>query len=349
MTGTNKIVLLSCGSFNPPTIMHFRMFEIARDYLHHMGRGYVIAGLVSPVHDSYSKENLVSSADRREMVRLATENSDWIYLSEWESRRNQWTPSRQVLQYHQDLVDTVLNANDLTGSRQKIGNWVRCLNRGAGPVQVKLLCGADLVESFRTPGLWTEDDMDVILGRYGLVVITRNKSDVLQCIYESDVLTRHARNIEIVTEWMSNDISSTKIRRAVSRGESIKYMVLDPVIYYINQHKLYQSNSSQFSPQLPTPSPNNDTDIMQPPPSSSPASSRDISPYRGPTQEPTVILQRVTPPSPKRVRDVKEKSRQKKLKHQRDGGENGDESPSTSPRTSSRTARRKRNAAACRS
>ena len=26
-------LLLSCGSFNPPTIMHLRLFELARDHL----------------------------------------------------------------------------------------------------------------------------------------------------------------------------------------------------------------------------------------------------------------------------------------------------------------------------
>jgi hypothetical protein len=31
--------------------------------------------------------------------------------------------------------------------------------RSGGPVQVKLLCGADLLESFGTPGLWADDDV----------------------------------------------------------------------------------------------------------------------------------------------------------------------------------------------
>ena len=30
-----------------------------------------------------------------------------------------------------------------------------------GPVQLKLLCGADLLESFGTPGLWKEADVSV--------------------------------------------------------------------------------------------------------------------------------------------------------------------------------------------
>lgn len=32
------VVLLACGSFNPITNMHLRLFEVARDYLHQTGQ-----------------------------------------------------------------------------------------------------------------------------------------------------------------------------------------------------------------------------------------------------------------------------------------------------------------------
>lgn len=31
------VVLLACGSFNPITNMHLRLFEVARDHLHQTG------------------------------------------------------------------------------------------------------------------------------------------------------------------------------------------------------------------------------------------------------------------------------------------------------------------------
>ena len=33
----------------------------------------------------------------------------------------------------------------------------------AGPLQVKLLCGADMLESFAVPGLWKEEDVSVTI------------------------------------------------------------------------------------------------------------------------------------------------------------------------------------------
>lgn len=45
----------------------------------------------------------------------------------------------------------------------------------------------------------------------------------------------------IVTEWIRNDVSSTKIRRALRRSESVRYLLQDKVIDYIYKYNLYGS------------------------------------------------------------------------------------------------------------
>ena len=42
-----------------------------------------------------------------------------------------------------------------------------------GPVSFKLLCGADLLESFAVADLWNEDDLTTLVSDYGIVVISR--------------------------------------------------------------------------------------------------------------------------------------------------------------------------------
>lgn len=108
---------------------------------------------------------------------------------------------------------------------------------------MKLLCGADLLESFSVPNLWKMEDITQIVSNFGLVCITRAGSDAQKFIYESDVLWRHQSNIHLVNEWITNDISSTKIRRALRRGQSIRYLVPDLVQEYIEEHDLYNSES----------------------------------------------------------------------------------------------------------
>ncbi|XP_037091306.1 nicotinamide/nicotinic acid mononucleotide adenylyltransferase 3-like [Pollicipes pollicipes] len=268
MAAPKKTILLACGSFNPPTHMHLRIFEIARDYLHRMGKHHVIAGLMSPVHDAYGKKDLAPASDRCEMVRRALQTSDWVHLSDWECGRTAWTPTRQVLQHHQELVDSMVNGNlDSAAKRQRTEElgWTRDL--GTEQLHLKLLCGGDLLESFGKPGLWKEEDIEAIVGSFGLVVITREGSNPLKFIYESDVLTRLQRNIDLVTEWIANEVSSSRIRRALSRGESVKYLLPEPVIGFIQQRGLFGVTSEyakrlsllvqpmQLPPSFLTPSP----------------------------------------------------------------------------------------------
>ncbi|CAI9732611.1 nicotinamide/nicotinic acid mononucleotide adenylyltransferase 1-like isoform X1 [Octopus vulgaris] len=230
-----QVVLLSCGSYNPITNMHLRMFELARDNLQRNGRYNVIGGIVSPVNDNYGKKDLISSYHRCKMVEKSLESSDWIILDRWESDLNCWTETRHVLAYHSNR----LNSSETT-------NHIGDENQNPNAILVKLLCGADLLESFGVPNLWRKEHIEEIVGKYGLVCISRAGSDPYKFIYESDVLTKYQDNITIVTEWLSNEISSTKIRRAIRRGESVKYLVQDAVIDYIIKEKLYTSEDNKY-------------------------------------------------------------------------------------------------------
>jgi len=75
---------------------------------------------------------------------------------------------------------------------------------------------------------------------YGIVVITRSDTSPQQFIDSHKILLQYKENISIVEEWIPNEISATKIRKAISENESIKYLVPDSVIEYIKEHNLYQ-------------------------------------------------------------------------------------------------------------
>ncbi|CAG9569183.1 unnamed protein product [Danaus chrysippus] len=249
-----KIVLMACGSFSPPTYMHLRMFEIAKDYIHSLGLGTIIGGIVSPVHDAYGKKDLVAANHRISMLKLALRSSGWIKVSEWETQQAGWTRTKVSLQYHQDTIN-----NNLTSNNDNPPSWLpddmlnvnniqpRDLNKlnermngnMEDKVTVKLLCGADLLESFATPGLWSEEDMEAIVGRHGLVVVSRAGCDPGKFIYESDMLYKYRRNVTLVTNYIANEVSSTVVRRLMRRGESAKYLTEDSVLAYIRQNCLY--------------------------------------------------------------------------------------------------------------
>jgi hypothetical protein len=69
------VVLVACGSFNPPTLAHLRMLELAREEVERGGREEVLGAYLSPVHAAYGKPGLAPAGDRLEMCRLAAQDS----------------------------------------------------------------------------------------------------------------------------------------------------------------------------------------------------------------------------------------------------------------------------------
>lgn len=147
---------------------------------------------MSPVHDNYKKEGLISSKHRLAMVRLGLESSDWIKVSDWEANEDDWTRTKQVLQHHASHLNSLIVNNGGSKSGDLNGNQPQEFDGDKNEkIQVKLLCGADLLESFAKPGLWNENDLEVILQEHGLVVVSRSGCNPEKFIFASDQLTRH--------------------------------------------------------------------------------------------------------------------------------------------------------------
>jgi hypothetical protein len=121
------VVIVACGSFSPPTLMHLRLFEDAKDRLESTGKYAVIGGYLSPVHDAYGKASLVDMHHRLNMcqvrepvassrhacaranllraclpawairVQAAVEDSSWLMVDAWECSQSAWTRSALVL------------------------------------------------------------------------------------------------------------------------------------------------------------------------------------------------------------------------------------------------------------
>lgn len=252
-----EVVLLLCGSFNPITNVHLRLFELAKDYMDGTGEYRVVKGIISPVGDAYKKKGLIPAHHRVIMAELATKTSGWVEVDTWESLQKDWVETVKVLRHHQEKLEAgSCNQQQNSPVPERPGRkrkWTEQKQNSTqkkppepnpkGTPKVKLLCGADLLESFGVPNLWKHEDIARIVADYGLICVTRAGSDAQKFIYESDVLWRHRGNIHLVTEWIANDISSTKIRRALRRGQSIRYLVPDLVGDYIEKHGLYSAES----------------------------------------------------------------------------------------------------------
>lgn len=134
------LVLVSCGSFSPPTNLHLRMFEEAFDYCKLETDYEVIGGFFSPVGDAYKKAGLASAHHRINMTRIAVrDSSEWIGVDPWEPLHKEYLPTVKVLDHFDYELNQVMGGIETQdGEKRKI--------------HVALLAGADLIQTMSTPG-----------------------------------------------------------------------------------------------------------------------------------------------------------------------------------------------------
>jgi nicotinamide mononucleotide adenylyltransferase len=219
------LVLVSCGSFNPPTYMHLRMLELARQEM--KSRGFDVWGAyLSPVNDAYWKRSLAPGIHRLQMCLAAAADSDFIMVDPWEIEQRQYTRTLHVLKHVKERLEEQQNVP---------ANQVQV-------IRVTLVCGSDILEAMQDPGIWKPDLLEELLRDHGVVCISRNGGGIKASAaieLPNSLLHKYRDNIIIIQDPISNDVSSTAVRHEVGQGRSIRYLVPPGVERYISDHKLY--------------------------------------------------------------------------------------------------------------
>jgi len=181
-----------------------------------------LGAFISPVGDAYGKKGLAKASHRVAMCQLALQDSDWIVCDDWEAKQDEYLTTIKVLTHYRKEIDAIY-PND--------------------QVRILLCCGSDLLGSMCKPGVWADEDIDAIFSKYGIMCLEREGVDLRRMIYEADLLYRYRPRIILVPQYISNNISSTKVRQMVRRGLSIRYIVPSKVVSYIEENSLYQDKT----------------------------------------------------------------------------------------------------------
>lgn len=166
------------------------------------------------------------------MCQLAIDRtSDWLMVDSWEAEQKEYQPTALVLDHFEHEINTVRKGIEAADGERK-------------HVRIALLAGADLIQTMSTPGVWSEKDLDHILGRYGTFIVERSGTDIDDALAN---LQPWKENIYVIQQLIQNDVSSTKIRLFLRRGMSIHYLIPAPVVEYIEQNHLFAEDGAASS------------------------------------------------------------------------------------------------------
>lgn len=133
---------------------------MAREHIAHYKNYEVIGGYFSPVSSAYGKKDIIMGHHRVKMCEMAVEDSDWLMVDSWESRKE------KEITYTRDYIDRVYDeVNKEGGIITPDGKYVKCSDKvgESKSIHVMMVCGGDMVESFGVPGLWKDSDVYLLL------------------------------------------------------------------------------------------------------------------------------------------------------------------------------------------
>ncbi|KAK0345222.1 Nicotinamide/nicotinic acid mononucleotide adenylyltransferase 1 [Friedmanniomyces endolithicus] len=221
------LVLIACGSFSPITFLHLRMFEMAADYARFNTEFEVVGAYLSCVGDAYKKTGLVKAEHRVNMCSLAVAQSSWLSVDPWEALHEEYLETAKVLDHFHQEINVEMGGVETPAGRKQC--------------KIALLAGADLIQTMSTPGVWDPKDIDYILKNFGAFIVERTGTDIDEAL---STLQPYTPNIFVIQQLVQNDISSTKIRLFRRRDMSIRYLVPEPVVNYIEEHSLYDEDGA---------------------------------------------------------------------------------------------------------
>lgn len=189
------------GSFNP---VHNGHIHLAKSVMKQLELDRIILMPANiPPHKQY--DDYIDAADRLNMCRLATEDTEGIEVSSWEIEQNNISYSyNTVMHFRQVFPDD----------------------------RIYLLAGSDMLLSFDTWFRYRE-----ILSEAVLVVVSREKNDISGLVSKKHELEKYGEIIIVNAEPVV--ISSTQIRKSIKNHQFYSCYLDKKVVQYIKQKKLY--------------------------------------------------------------------------------------------------------------
>ena len=211
------------GTFDPIHFAHLRLAEEVVD-----GFGLEQVQFIPTAVPPHRNEPSASPAHRLAMTRLAIQGNPRFLVDDRELRR----------------AGTSYTIDTLSEIRSGSGNRPLCL-----------LMGADAFVTLTTWHRWIElfDLAHVVVARrpgFPLEHLTSALPDALRAQYlrrqsvdPAALKATPAGNI-FTHELTALDVSATELRSLIKRGASLRYLLPDAVIAYIEVHKLYREHDA---------------------------------------------------------------------------------------------------------
>ena len=198
----NKIIGVFCGSFNPPLYSHLSLAEqlINTDI-------NIEKILFVPVSQKYNKDGLVSDEHRYKMLNLICKNN-----------------------IHFEVSDIELNSSRQAYTLETMRN----LQKVYSNFELRLIIGTDNLKELNS---WYE--IETLLKEFKIIVLARDEDNIDEIINNHTLLSKYSSSFIKSNVSVRTNLSSSFVRDLFKQNKSVKYLLPDEVIEYIQKNNLY--------------------------------------------------------------------------------------------------------------
>jgi nicotinamide mononucleotide adenylyltransferase len=159
------------------------------------------------------------------MCELAVEGvANWVMVDAWETVQDKLQPTTDVLDHFKNVLNMPIDGGNIISNSNK-------------PIQVVLLAGMDLLQTMSNPDSWSPAELEHILGGYITFAVERTGTSTRDTLL---FLQNWEKNIYFIPQLVFNNVSSSLIRRSLENRLSVRYLVPEQVIAYIESNELYR-------------------------------------------------------------------------------------------------------------
>ena len=197
-----KIIALFCGSFNPPLFSHFSLAEQLLNSDNNIEKIIFV-----PVSNKYNKNGLIADEHRFNMLNLVCEKNPKFEVSDIEFNSPRQPYTFETLQAMQN-------------------NYPEN--------EIRLIIGTDNLRELDT---WYE--IEQLLNNFKVIVLARDEDNIEEIINNHNLLSKYSSSFIRSNISIRTNLSSTFVRSAIKNKNSVKYLLPDEIIEYIEKNNLY--------------------------------------------------------------------------------------------------------------
>lgn len=198
-----KQIVIFGGCFNPPQNSHFSLVEQLTNEYSNIEKIVFV-----PVNSKYQKVDLIDNEHRYQMLKLVCDKNNKFEVSRLEV----------------DSIRPLYTIETLREFEKKYPQY-----------EIGFIIGSDNLKELDT---WQK--ANELTNDFKIYVLQRNNDDIEKIIQENEFLKKNAQTFIKAQNSITSNLSSTFVRERIKSEKSIRYLVPDEVIDYIEENKLYK-------------------------------------------------------------------------------------------------------------